>query len=172
MKEEERAIMASAKFLAYSLCDKLERKTVDGVIGGFLSNGWTVKETGWSAKPFDGSMPAFDRGWDFEINFPDALSSRVEFLTCGDGIVRARARLQFKQALIFSKASRHVAHLISSLDYYYGRSHWAAVEPSVHAAQYQNAYTMAYVTRTISGGLDSVVYCVGNSRFWRYKYAE
>ncbi|WP_436834693.1 hypothetical protein, partial [Shigella flexneri] len=47
---------------------------------------------------------------------------KIEFLTANGSIVQARARLHFKQALIFAKASKHVAALKNSLDYYYGSS--------------------------------------------------
>lgn len=70
----------------------------------------------------DHEMPYFDTGRDFDIGFPDTLSSKIEFLTANGSIVQARARLHFKQALIFAKASKHVAALKNSLDYYYGSS--------------------------------------------------
>lgn len=87
----------------------------------FLS-GWNIREVAWEASSFDHEMPYFDTGRDFDIGFPDTLSSKIEFLTANGSIVQARARLHFKQALIFAKASKHVSALKNSLDYYYGSS--------------------------------------------------
>lgn len=159
--------MSAAKALAYALCDKLESKKVDEVVRNLVSSGWNIREVAWEASPFDHEMPYFDTGRDFDIGFPDTLSSKIEFLTANGSIVQARARLHFKQALIFAKASKHVAALKNSLDYYYGSSGWTMPSSTVHTIQYENAHTFAYMTRTISDGLDSVVYCVGNRQFWR-----
>lgn len=75
----------------------------------------------WEASSFDHEMPYFDTGGT-SILISDTLSSKIEFLTANGSIVQARARLHFKQALIFAKASKHVAALKNSLDYYYGSS--------------------------------------------------
>lgn len=114
--------MSAAKALAYALCDKLESKKVDEVVRNLVSSGWNIREVAWEASSFDHEMPYFDTGRDFDIGFPDTLSSKIEFLTANGSIVQARARLHFKQALIFAKASKHVAALKNSLDYYYGSS--------------------------------------------------
>ena len=105
-----------------ALCDKLESKKVDEVVRNLVSSGWNIREVAWEASSFDHEMPYFDTGRDFDIGFPDTLSSKIEFLTANGSIVQARARLHFKQALIFAKASKHVAALKNSLDYYYGSS--------------------------------------------------
>lgn len=95
---------------------------VDEVVRNLVSSGWNIREVAWEASSFDHEMPYFDTGRDFDIGFPDTLSSKIEFLTANGSIVQARARLHFKQALIFAKASKHVAALKNSLDYYYGSS--------------------------------------------------
>ena len=121
--------MSAAKALAYALCDKLESKKVDEVVRNLVSSGWNIREVAWEASSFDHEMPYFDTGRDFDIGFPDTLSSKIEFLTANGSIVQARARLHFKQALIFAKASKHVAALKNSLDYYYGSS---VIPPQTH----------------------------------------
>lgn len=91
--------MSAAKALAYALCDKLESKKVDEVVRNLVSSGWNIREVAWEASSFDHEMPYFDTGRDFDIGFPDTLSSKIEFLTANGSIVQARARLHFKQAL-------------------------------------------------------------------------
>ena len=159
--------MTPAKFIAYSLCDAITKQKVSSIIENFISNDWLVREVDYKPTPYDQGLPPFDKGRDFEIGFPEATFSRMEFLTRGDKIVQARARLNFKQALIFAKASKHVWHLKGSLDYYYGVSSWSQPQPSTHMVCYENDETQAYLTRTISDGCDTLVYCVGNKQLWR-----
>ncbi|ENR9388677.1 TPA: hypothetical protein ACGB39_003792, partial [Shigella sonnei] len=82
--------MSAAKALAYALCDKLESKKVDEVVRNLVSSGWNIREVAWEASSFDHEMPYFDTGRDFDIGFPDTLSSKIEFLTANGSIVQAR----------------------------------------------------------------------------------
>lgn len=72
------------------------------------------------ASSFDHEMPYFDTGRDFDIGFPDTLSSKIEFLTANGSIVQARARLHFKQALILPRrpnmSPRSRTHWITTMD--------------------------------------------------------
>lgn len=110
------------KLLPMHFVTSWKAKKVDEVVRNLVSSGWNIREVAWEASSFDHEMPYFDTGRDFDIGFPDTLSSKIEFLTANGSIVQARARLHFKQALIFAKASKHVAALKNSLDYYYGSS--------------------------------------------------
>ncbi|HHZ5786233.1 TPA: hypothetical protein ACWKP8_005632, partial [Escherichia coli] len=60
--------------------DKLESKKVDEVVRNLVSSGWNIREVAWEASSFDHEMPYFDTGRDFDIGFPDTLSSKIEFL--------------------------------------------------------------------------------------------
>lgn len=112
--------MSAAKALAYALCDKLESKKVDEVVRNLVSSGWNIREVAWEASSFDHEMPYFDTGRDFDIGFPDTLSSKIEFLTANGSIVQARARLHFKQALILPRrpnmSPRSRTHWITTMD--------------------------------------------------------
>ncbi|WP_363213547.1 hypothetical protein [Shigella flexneri] len=87
--------MSAAKALAYALCDKLESKKVDEVVRNLVSSGWNIREVAWEASSFDHEMPYFDTGRDFDIGFPDTLSSKIEFLTANGSIVQVKWHTEF-----------------------------------------------------------------------------
>ena len=89
--------MSAAKALAYALCDKLESKKVDEVVRNLVSSGWNIREVAWEASSFDHEMPYFDTGRDFDIGFPDTLSSKIEFLTANGWMNSSDVTIQVRQ---------------------------------------------------------------------------